>query len=75
MENRLYLENGDGYIGLIYVAEVNGDKWQAIAHYPQNGPAIFYHDTKVDSTADLKLVIESFCEKHGIKIMKIEPSN
>lgn len=68
MENRFYLENGDGCIGLIYVADVNSDKLQAIAHYPQNGAAIFYHDTKVDSTADLKLVIEAFCKKHEIKI-------
>ena len=69
MESKFYLDNGDGYIGLIYVADISGnDKWQAIAHYPENGPAIFYNDTKVDSTTDLRQVVESFCRKHEIKI-------
>jgi len=34
MESKFYLDNGDGYIGLIYVADISSnDKWQAIAHY------------------------------------------
>lgn len=68
MDIRLYLENGDGYIGLIYVADIiKNDKWQAIAHYPQNGPPTVFNDSKVDSAADEKLSVESFCQKNGIK--------
>lgn len=69
MDNKFYLTDGNGYIGLIDVANViTGQKWQAIAHYPNNGPVLFYHDTKVDNLSDVRQVIELFCKNNGIKI-------
>lgn len=71
-ENRFYLENGDGYIGLINVAEVlKNNGWTGIAHYPKAGPAIFYNKYKIDCAADLKLQIESFCNNNEIKLKQV----
>lgn len=73
MDIRLYLENGDGYIGLIYVSDItNNNRWQAIAHYPQKGTPVVYDGSIIDNAVDGKKAVELFCQRNGIIISPVE---
>lgn len=68
MEQKIYLQNGEGYFEIVNVAEITSDnKWKTVMLCSSNGTTV-YSDIVIKEGDDVTSIIKSLCEKLEFKL-------